>query len=330
MDKKRILTLHEHPIYTTGILAGLHEIGHVVKIKNLKKYPQKEHRKIINNEIDKFKPDFVFNPGWCHDRINLDAMFEVLKERGIPHIYWATEDPTFFDLATLPLAKQSAFVFTTTIEYLARYQELGINSNYLQFGFNPAFHKPWPVRTEYKADIILVANNYVLKEFTDWLPFRLESTKTIVVPLVNGNYNIKIWGLWWVDPLAEITIPEAYYGGKLDYYEMPKANSSAKIVLGTQFDNISTTQTSCRTFEVLGCRAFHLSVYTPAVEMFFSNHNHLVWSKSADETRELVDYYLVNDSARERIAQKGQEEVFRRHTYRQRADYMMLCLKGIL
>ncbi len=330
MNKKRILTFHEHPIYTTGILAGLQEAGHEVKIKNLKNCPQEEHRKLMNHEINEFKPDFIFNPGWCHDRINLEAMFELLKAKGIPHIYWATEDPTFFDLATLPLARQSAFVFTTTIEYLSRYRELGINSNYLQFGFNPAFHKPWPAQPEYSADIILVANNYVMKGYTNWLPFRLESTKTIVEPLVNGNYDLKIWGLWWTDPSAEIIIPVRYYGGELDYNEMPKANSSAKIVLGSQFDNTSISQTSCRIFEVLACGAFHLTVYTPSTETLFSNHKHLVWSSSPEETKGLVDYYLNNDSARERIAKEGQEEVYRKHTYRQRADYMMLCLNSIL
>lgn len=329
LPKKRILSFQEHPIYTSGIFTGLQDLGHEVRIKDLKNDPFEDHRKLIVNEINEFKPDFVFNPGWCHDRIHLDSMFDVLKEKGLAHIYWATEDPTFYELASLPLARRSDFVFTTTMELLPSYRRLGIPSEYLQFGVNPKLHKPWPKQTEYTADIILVAHNYVLKGYNEWLPFRLQSTKILVEPLTDGIYDIKIWGLWWTDPKALIVIPERFHGGELDYYEMPKANSSAKIVLGSQFDNTSKTQTSCRAFEVLGSRAFHLTIYTPATERLFQNHKHLVWSKSPEETKELVDYYLKNDFKREKIALQGQQEVYHKHTYRQRADYMMLCLKNL-
>ncbi|MHB1126057.1 MAG: CgeB family protein [Bacillota bacterium] len=329
MQCKRILTLHDQHLYTYGILAGLQELGHIVRVEDLRTQPKENHPIIIRQLIDDFKPDLVFNPGWCHDRINMEAMFEILRIRGIPHIYWATEDPTFHKQVSMPIALKSAFTFTTTIEYLSRYRGRGLNAGFLQFGCNPHLHKKWPMDTKYAHDIVLVAHNYVMKEYRRWLSFRLHSNRIMVAPLIEREYDLKVWGLWWDDPLAEVCIPYRFCAGTLDYMEVPKVYSSANIVLGVQFDNTSRTQTSCRPFEVLACGAFHLTIGTPALRRLFRNHRHLVLSNSPEETREQVEYYLHHPAARDKIAQAGQREVYRRHTYRQQASSMMSQLRKI-
>ncbi|MHB1420563.1 MAG: CgeB family protein [Bacillota bacterium] len=325
----RILTLHDQPLYTNGILAGLQELGYIVRVEDLMPHHQEMHSSIIHQLIDDFKPDLVFNPGWCHDRINLEAMFEILKSKGIPHVYWASEDPTFHRQVSLPIANKSIFTFTTTEEYLPRYRRRGLKAELLQFGCNPSLHKKWPLDNRYVHDIVLVAHNYVFKEYSTWLPFRLRSNQVMVTPLVEQEYDLRVWGLWWNDLGAEVCIPYRFCGGTLDYQEMPKVYSSAKIVLGVQFDNSSRTQTSCRPFEALACGAFHLTICTPSLQRLFRNHRHLVWSNSAEETRELADYYLHHHAAREKIALAGQREVYRRHTYKQRASSMMSKLRQV-
>nr|WP_269320338.1 glycosyltransferase [Bacillus sp. EB01] len=64
-----------------------------------------------------------------------------------------------------------------------------------------------------------------------------------------------------------------------------------------------------------------------AIESMFKNHKHLVWSKGYDETIELMDFYLKNDSAREKVANKGQQYVYKYHAYEQRAADAIKALK---
>jgi spore maturation protein CgeB len=56
---------------------------------------------------------------------------------------------------------------------------------------------------------------------------------------------------------------------------------------------------------------------------------HLVMSASAEETLALVDYYLQNEKERKEIALHGQKLVLAKHTYRQRAETFLTCLKKI-
>lgn len=86
---------------------------------------------------------------------------------------------------------------------------------------------------------------------------------------------------------------------------------------------------SMRTFEILGCGGFFLTQHTRAIEYMFKNHTHLVWSKSYEETVELMDYYLNNESERERIALNGQQFVYENHTYEKRASEIIKALKDV-
>lgn len=79
--------------------------------------------------------------------------------------------------------------------------------------------------------------------------------------------------------------------------------------------NTSPTQTSVRTFEIMGTGGFYLTCYTSSHENLFKNHEHLVWSASPEQTVELIDYYLKHDDERTAIASKGQAEIFGKHTY---------------
>jgi len=61
----------------------------------------------------------------------------------------------------------------------------------------------------------------------------------------------------------------------------------------------------------------------------FKNHIHLVWSTCYEETVELMDFYLNNDSARERIALNGQKYVYENHNYLERAREIVEALKAV-
>ncbi|MEW6523730.1 MAG: hypothetical protein AB1445_09220 [Bacillota bacterium] len=193
MRRVRWLTFNDRPLYTRGIVAGLRQLGVEVPVIRLRTGPEPQNREIAQ-AIDGHRPDLVFTPGWAHDLVDPVALFSVLRRKGIPHVYWATEDPTFFHEVSLKFAPYSDLVFTTTVELVGRYVQLGIPTGVLLFGCNPEIHRPVPREPEFEYDVVLVANNYITGSHRHEV--RQRTTEQMVMPLVKAGLDVKIWGLW--------------------------------------------------------------------------------------------------------------------------------------
>lgn len=268
--------------------------------------------------LSAYNPDFVFSPGgWDID----DRYLMALSQKRTPMIFWAFDDPALFRSVSLRYAKFSQHIFTTASECIPRYSREGFKAHLLMFGCLPSFHHRVAPNDHLSHDCIFVGNNY------DFFHSRRVGIDIILKPLLDKDYDIKIYGnSWWLDNQRPFHINDRFYGGYLNYETMRTAYSSAKIVLGIHSVNTSPTMMSMRTFEALACGAFFLTQWTPAIENTFINHKHLVWSKSPDETVELVDYYLSHPEEREKIAKCGQAEVYAKHTYQIRAQDLLKIL----
>lgn len=325
----RVLSLNERTYYiNSGIMAEMRNQGYKVKIVPLGDYKVEEQAQVLDEVLSSFRPDYVLTPGWSVDMFDLEGLFNALRKHHTFHVYWATEDPLFFEEVSMKFAPFVNYVFTLADECNRSYRKLGIQSSTLLFGCNPHFFYPRPPKSEYQHDIVLVANNY--HWFSEDKSFRRKAIQDLVAPLVAGGYDIKIWGVDWTNPEFGFHIDPKYYGGYCKYKHTPEIYSSAKIVLGLQSVNDSLTQTSTRTFEIMGTGAFYLTCYTPAHENLFKNHRHLVWTHSAAETVELVDYYLKHDAERRAIAARARTKILKRHTYRHRLAQMENDLKAYL
>ncbi|MBO8158626.1 glycosyltransferase [Thermosyntropha sp.] len=328
-ERVRVLCVNHLLYYLNfGLFAAMEEKGYEVFILPLPEYPAAEQKDILVYWLDKFKPHFVFTPGWSINLFETEQFLEIIHEYNLPHIYWATEDPIFFEEVSLVFAPHCDYVFTLAEECNLWYRELKIPSSTLTFACNPEVFRPMPAKNEYKYDIVLAANNYYW--FSPDKDFRRRSIDLVLKPLVEHGYNLKVWGAYWTNPNADYTIPSEFYAGYIDYRETSYLYSSAKIVLGLQSVNTSLTQTSCRTYEIMGCGAFHLAPFTPAYANLFKNFYHLVWSNSPEETLELVDYFLKNDWERNKIALQGREEILAKHTYMHRLEKMEKDLMNFL
>ncbi|MGE5552920.1 MAG: glycosyltransferase [Betaproteobacteria bacterium] len=326
----RILYAMETMYYVTqGLLRGLERQGHEVFNIPLEQYPRSAQGWHLERAIRTCRPHLMLTPGWSIDHFDLDQYHDTLRRTGLFHVYWATEDPTFHDEVSLQFVPHSDYVFTTTAECLPRYAALGKPASLLLFGCNPEIHrKVWP-DPAYKHDVVLVANNY-LNFSAKKSECRNRALRTVLLPLIEAGFDVRVYGVYWTDRRASVRIPKEFYGGYLSYRKSAVVYSSAKIVLGIHWDDTSQTQTSVRTFEIMGSGAFYLTYYTPAHEHLFENHKHLVWSRSPEETVELVKYYLLHDEERRRIAAAGQKLVYSQHSYDHRAQEFERALKPFL
>ncbi len=295
----KILFVNVAPIIIYGLGQAFSDLGHQVKYINI------DLDESLVNAIDEFHPDFVFNDGGI-DR--MQKLFPLLNDRQVPHVYWAIEDPTFYPLS-VPYALRSSLTLTPCKESIEEYARLGIQAQLLMFACHPKYHYQAAPDPRYRHELVFVGNNY------DYHIARKEGINTILKPAL-GNYDTKIYGNeWWLDKSRDFHISPQYYGGYLPNEYIPVVCASSQIVLGLHSITDSETMMSMRSFEIMGSAGFYLTQWTRAIESMFENHYHLVWSRSEEETLDLIKFYLAHPDLRRRIAEQGQKEVYAHHTY---------------
>lgn len=313
----RILFFAHDSKYTLGLPQGFRELNcPVFVLRHLSKDSMEE-------AVDHFKPDLMITTGWAyrqHKREHINKLVKKVAKHKIKHLYWATEDPRWIEECSfkcIEIYKPDA-VMTIHPDSVEKYLRLGIPAEHLDFGCNPEFNKYEPPSSKYDYDVALVGNGGKA-----WKSYRKDNVQILLRPLVERGYNLAIWGKRWDrfnEKLMGFKIPKHMLKGELPYEETNKVYNSAKIIIGLQNDQ---TMLTSRTFEVLGSGGFLLTVPTQAVNNLFVNNVHLACSSSPDDTVDLVNYFLKDTAARQKIARNGQSEVYLKHTYKERARQIL-------
>jgi len=319
----RILFLENHPMWIHGLPNGFRDAGHEVKISG----------PLLKRNIPKilatFRPHLIITLGWTeeHSPPQQQIIRKYVSKSRIPHVYWATEDPTHTKSFTLPYIRyvKPDFVFTISPKRAKQYKKIGFPSAYLDFGYHSKVHRPVKPLKKYKRDIAIVANAYPRNLTKYPYHYRIQSLRNLIRPLIKTNIRVDFWGKEWekMKPILGVKIPKKWIHGYLPYTEANKVYSSAKIVIGLQN---RLTQVTQRTYEILGSGGFLLTNDTPEIRRLFKNKKHLVVSKSAKKTLDLVRYYLKHSKERKRIRRNGLKAVTR-HSYKRRAMQMIRVLK---
>jgi spore maturation protein CgeB len=319
IQQMNILFLNDSSLLCQGLASGFSATDCIRYLPV--RLPDWEDR--LTEMLRTWKPDFALAEGVSISTV-AGKLFPLLRRHSLPLIYWAIDDPPDWRRMSRPLGRGSSLVLTPAQECLPLYRREKIRALYFHFACNPAFHHPTEPSPEYTCDLLLVANYY-----TSYVQRKI-GLETILTPLRSGPFHLKVFGdEHWLANTDHYTLPPEIYQGYLPYEYLPCAYSSAKIVLGLHSVIDSPTMMSMRTFEALGCRAFFLTHWSPALENLFQNHVHLVWSRHPDETVELVRFYLSRDDLRRKIAHQGQGEVYRNHTYQHRIQAVRDRLAGL-
>lgn len=319
-----ILFLESHPMWIYGLPNGFRDLGHNVKISG------PINRRKLTGIIKDFKPQLIFTMSWGEENTakwKQECIKECVLKAKVPHVYWATEDPTHTDTFTLPYVRYVSpdFIFTICAKRVKEYRSLGFKSDHCDFGYHRSVHRKVKPNPSYNHTLAIIANGYPVKLKKYSKHYRHSSIKTLISPLLKAGRRIDFYGTNWdkMKPFLGTRIPKEWIHGYLDYRNANKVYSTSKIILGLQNHPSQLTQ---RTYEVLGSGGFLITSDTPEIRKHFKPGVHLVTSKSPADTIRLVEHYLNNPRQREQIALAGQKAAAK-HSYKHRAAYMLQVLK---
>lgn len=310
----RILCPLRIPLHEYGIIWGFRQAGCEVLILD----GSPVTRRMLTAAVEDFRPDLLFSYGWWHGRLLPEDLGWVCSRYHLPHVYWASDDPTHHHTTSLPMARIACLIPTTTEELCSAYRIMGKKTFYLQFACNPEIHRRLRLPGSDRFDVVLIATNYSRYDPAG-TTYRTHCARIMLDQTCKSAYALRVFGDGWDDIRSPLHLPNAKIGWTVPYEKQASIYAAARIVLGMQTECHWSTQTSCRVFEVLGCGAFLLAPSTRSINRLFEPGTHLQITHSPAETDFMIRYYLEHPAERERIAAAGQLEVYRKHSYRQRA-----------
>jgi len=138
------------------------------------------------------------------------------------------------------------------------------------------------------------------------------------------NHRLRIYGDAQWKTLLNDTV-EIY--NPLNYYkELPLLYNACKINFNATSLQMKEAVNQ-RVFDVPACGSFLLTDHQGSLDGLFDLDTEVVTYKYKEEIPELVEYYLNNQSARERIVERARSRVLKEHTYTHRLNSMIEFMK---
>ncbi|MFH1848042.1 MAG: glycosyltransferase [Candidatus Omnitrophota bacterium] len=129
-----------------------------------------------------------------------------------------------------------------------------------------------------------------------------------------AKYNFGLWGSNWdMSPFASIRDSAR---GRLEPHDIPKAYSSADIVLSNHWlAHRDEEMVTTRIFEALACEAFVISDYFGALDEF---KDYIVFTSGGKDLEDKIADYAANPQKRAQKTRGAREFILKNHTFKNR------------
>jgi spore maturation protein CgeB len=207
---------------------------------------------------------------------------------------------------------------------LEDYRAIGALPIYCQEAATPEIYKPYDVPVEF--DVTFVGQAY-------------GERPAYIKHLLDNEIDIRVWGYGWdrssrnyqsrmTNPLKRLGRTVKEFLSTTDWEDdrdMVQMYSRSKINLGFSSCNTDDAeerilQIRLRDFEVPMSGGFYLVEYMEELEEFFEIGKEIACYSGPEELVEKVQYYLKQDTEREKIRQAGHERSLRDHTWHKRFE----------
>ena len=149
--------------------------------------------------------------------------------------------------------------------------------------------------------------------------------RKVIKDVIQTDWDVSIYGMGW-----EEYVDEKYVKGQfIPNSELHKYYSSCNILLNDHWDDMRNMDfPSNRLFDALACGTFVISDKIPSAETLFEGT--VVTYDGVYDLNEKLEYYLNHEEERRLLAEKGKKIVLKNHTFDNRVDTIINCLKNLL
>lgn len=229
------------------------------------------------------------------------------RSLGIPTAYWAIDSHINLDFQR-NIAPDFDYIFVAQKDYMNSFRQVADDVSWLPLAVDPEIHRRFTVDKQFDIgyvgsfyDPVWLAGHSKLAAF--WLSRTAFKERMRLLTHLSAKYNLVVSNNAWGENLAKV-------------YNLCKIG----------FNQSIGGDLNLRVFEVISSGTMLLTdrIGNGLTELF-GDREHLV-TYSARDLDDLVDYYLENESEREKIADQGQQIVRKKHTYEVRMDEMLAKL----
>lgn len=168
---------------------------------------------------------------------------------------------------------------------------------------------------EWESDAWIYANYFLARKLTG-------QQRREQLEMLGSRHQVKLYA-----PKQTQDIPHVENNGPVDYNtQMPVIFKNSKINLNMTLRSIHTG-IPLRAMDIMGCGGFLLTNYQEDFLEYFEPGIDYVYYSSREELAELTDYFLLHEQERMEIAKNGYEKVKAGHTYRDRVEALITCMK---
>tara|TARA_B100000886_G_scaffold331859_2_gene283882 strand:- start:13107 stop:14243 length:1137 start_codon:yes stop_codon:yes gene_type:complete len=221
------------------------------------------------------------------------------------------DDLALFDVYSKYYGKLYDINITNTLEIHKKFKELGCNSFIFASPANNNFNEEEQIEEKYDVTFMGLIRN---------------ERKNLIEYIKNNKINLSLFG-------------DKNYSKVLSQKDYFKTIKNSKInlnfcSLSHNLDEVffdkkklqKLKNMTGRIFEILSCKSFLLTEYNPTLEYFFSPGKDLEVFKSKEELVDKINFYLVNDNLRNKIAEQGYKTFMQKYEF---STYMPHFIKQI-
>lgn len=255
------------------------------------------------------------------EEVRIPFLLNVKRKFSVTLANWWIDDPAHLHRST-KLSPHYDFFFTCDPESVSVHRHVHCpHVSVLTFGCDPALHRAVALTEEeksyYGSDVAFVGS--MSSQRADTLRHITHLDLKIWCKQEFANFDgekIIYKSVPSTDPLYPKFTGRGAWGE-----EMVKVYNASKIVLNLHSQGVVST--NMRTFEVMGCGAFLLSDERETLNQLFKKGEEFASFRTPGELLELIEDYLKNEKERSAIAQRAQQAVYQKHTYRHRMEELI-------
>ncbi|MFD2131547.1 glycosyltransferase [Pseudogracilibacillus auburnensis] len=240
----------------------------------------------------------------------------------IPTVFWNKEDPVHFEKFKRTAALFD-YIFTTDADMIPAYRKfVGHDRVYtLQFAANPTIHNPITADNNKKSRISFAGSYYSNRH-----PERKKDMDDVLK--VAKEFGLDIFDRNYGKSNTDFNFPNEFKNnilGSLPYHQIYKAYKDYRLILNVNSVKNSPTMFSRRVFEGLASGTPVISSYAVGLKKTFKDlitiyENEPDFKKETERLMTDIIFYRKR-------AIEGMREVFHKHTYKKRMEYILDTVK---